>query len=123
MILKLLRNGVGSLVVLVDWLTRPQPIQRNTEAQAQVEEEIKDLTLYQLYACPFCIKTRRALHRLNLPIEIRSVATGSPHREELLQGGGRIQVPCLKIADSGQDVWMYESADIIHYLEQRFSQA
>ena len=120
MILKILRNAVGSIIVLFDWLTKPKPMRRSDEAQQQVEQQLQDLTLYQLFACPFCIKTRRALRRLNLPMEIRSVSDGSPHRQELLQGGGRIQVPCLKISDGGEDVWMYESNDIIHYLEQRF---
>ena len=90
--------------------------------QALVEQQLKDYTLYQLYACPFCIKTRRALHRLNLPMEIRDVRHGSPYRQELEQGGGRIQVPCLHMRDEGNDVWMYESNDIIHYLEQKFGQ-
>ena len=121
MILKLLREGLGRLIVTVDWLTRPKPAQRDEEQQQLVENDLKSMALYQLYACPFCVKTRRALRRLNLPIETRNVNRGSPYREELEREGGRIQVPCLKISDSGQDVWMYESTDIIHYLEQRFS--
>ena len=121
MILKLLRNGVGRLIVLVDHLTRPAQMQREPEQQHEVDLLLKEMTLYQLYACPFCIKTRRALHRLNLVIETRSVSSGSPYRQELKQGGGRVQVPCLHFQQDGKEVWMYESSDIIHYLEQRFS--
>jgi len=120
MILKLLREGLGRLVMFFDWLTRPKPVQRTPEQQRLVEEQLKGMKLYQLKACPFCIKTRRALYRLNLPIETRDVQRGSPWREELEQGGGRIQVPCLRIESDGQDVWMYESGDIIRFLEQRF---
>lgn len=120
MILKLLRNAAGGLIVLVDRLTRPSKLERSPELQQEVESELRQMTLYQLYACPFCIKTRRALHRLNLPMEIRSVSTGSPYRQELELGGGRIQAPCLRLQQEGGDVWMYESGDIISYLEQRF---
>lgn len=119
MILKILRNGLGGIVMLFDWLTRPKPMQRDLEQQKLVDEQTRHLTLYQLTACPFCIKTRRALRRLNLDIETRNVQPGTPGRAELEQGGGRIQVPCLKISDD-EEKWMYESGDIIHYLEQRF---
>lgn len=120
MVIKLIREGLGRVILFIDFLTRPTPVTRSMEQQAQVEQALKTLTLYQLYACPFCIKTRRALRRMNLPIETRNVQQGSPHRQELEQGGGRIQVPCLKISDQGVDAWMYESSDIIHYLQQRF---
>jgi glutathione S-transferase len=40
----------------------------------------------------------------------------------LLQGGGKVQTPCLRIAgEDGQVRWMYESGDIIRYLQQRFA--
>ncbi len=122
MILKALREGLGRLIVFVDWLTRPKPLRRDPERQRLVDEQVKGMKLYQLYACPFCIKTRRVIRRLNLPIETRDVQKGSPWRDELEQGGGRIQVPCLRIESDGQDVWMYESGDIIRFLEQRFGE-
>ncbi len=120
MILKILRNTLGGIIVFVDWVTRPAKMQRSAEQQQRVEQEIKSMSLYQLYACPFCIKTRRTLRKLNLPIELKSVAVGSPYREELEQGGGKIQVPCLRIQQNGEDQWMYESSEIIDYLNQRF---
>ena len=40
---------------------------------------------------------------------------------ELLAGGGALKVPCLKIEDATGNVsWMYESAKIVQYLEERF---
>jgi len=122
MILKILRNGLGSIVVFVDWITKPAKMERSAEQQQQVEEELRELSLYQLYACPFCIKTRRTLRRLNLPMTLKSVAAGSPYRAELEQGGGKIQVPCLRIQHDGKDEWMYESSEIIDYLNQRFGE-
>ncbi|MCK4707432.1 MAG: glutathione S-transferase N-terminal domain-containing protein [Gammaproteobacteria bacterium] len=122
MLLKLLRNGLGSIIVFIDWVTRPAKMERSPEQQQLVENQLKEMTIYQLYACPFCIKTRRALRRLNLPMEVKSVSMGSPYREELEKGGGRIQVPCLRLQSNDSDVWMYESADIINYLEKQFGQ-
>lgn len=119
--IKLVRNLLGGIIAVVDLLTRGSKKKRSPEAQQSVNEATKELALYQLFACPFCIKTRRAMYKMNLPIEKRSVSQGSPYREELAQGGGRVKVPCLRIEKNGEVEWMYESNDIIRYLEQRFS--
>tara|TARA_R110000868_G_scaffold395130_3_gene666696 strand:+ start:330 stop:710 length:381 start_codon:yes stop_codon:yes gene_type:complete len=119
-LLNLIRNFLGYIIVLIDFITRPRKLKRSVEAQQQVENDIKSMALYQFFACPFCIKTRRALHRLNLPIQTRNATQGSSYRTELEQQGGKVQVPCLKITAEGQDTWLYESSEIISYLEQRF---
>jgi glutaredoxin len=123
MLLKLVREGLGRGVAFVDRITRPTPVQRSAEAQAQVAEATRSMALYQYFACPFCIKTRRALHRLNLPIELRDAQNDPVHRETLLREGGRIQVPCLRIDAAEGTTWLYESDDIIRHLEQRFGVA
>lgn len=128
MLLKLLRKGLGSLVIFLDFVTRPTPMKRSAEEQAKVDEQTRDMALYQFYACPFCIKTRRHMRRLNLNIELRNAQADGPgvaeHRQALLEQGGRIQVPCLRMKDeSGEDVWMYESDQIIQYLDTRFGAA
>jgi glutaredoxin len=119
--LNIVRNLLGSFIALIDLITRPQKRKRSVEAQNKVEQELKNITLYQFFACPFCIKTRRALHRLNLPMQTRNATKGSPYRIELEQQGGKIQVPCLRISEEGQVKWLYESSEIISYLEQRFA--
>jgi len=122
MILKLLREGLGRIIVFIDWLFRPKQIQRSNQDQQEVEVQTKNLALYQFYACPFCIKTRRAIRRLNLPIEFRNAQLGSPWRSDLEEKGGKVQVPSLKITDNdGKERWIYESSDIIHYLEEEFT--
>lgn len=121
MILTLLREGLGRMVVAADLLTRPKPVQRSPEAQRQAEEAARGLSLYQFYACPFCIKTRRALHRLNLPVETRDAQKDPVRRAELQAGGGRIQVPCLRVEEAGEVRWIYESREIIAYLEAHFA--
>ncbi|MCT7653656.1 glutathione S-transferase N-terminal domain-containing protein [Oceanimonas sp. NS1] len=122
MLVKALRNGLGGIMVVGDLLTRPPRQKRTPEAQQAVNTACRELALYQLPRCPFCIKVRRAMHKLNLPIELRNVNPGSPHRDVLQAGGGRIKSPCLRIEENGETRWMYESGDIIAYLQQRFGQ-
>ena len=93
---------------------------RSPQAQAEVDAAARGLVLYQFYACPFCIKTRRALHRLNVPVETRDAQNDPEHRAALEAGGGKIQVPCLRIEEGGETRSVYESKDIIEYLELRF---
>ena len=123
MIMKALRVGLGQLVVLADALTRPAKQQRTAEAQAAVDQAAANLSLYQFHGCPFCVKTRRAMHRLNVPVELRDASNDNVHRQALLEQGGRIKVPCLRIDEGGQTTWMYESNDIIAYLQRRFADA
>ena len=121
MLLKLVRQGLGRLIIFGDWASRPRPIKRNNQAQKLVNEAAAGLSLYQFYACPFCVKVRRTIHKLNVPIELRDAQGNSQFRQELEQQGGRIKVPCLRIEDAEGVRWMYESNDINNYLNQRFS--
>ena len=119
-IIKGVREGLGRLIILIDFIFSPKKQQRTKSNQEKVNEEVKSIKLYQFYACPFCIKTRRTIKRLNLQIETRNAQSGQ-YRAELLAGGGEVKVPCLKIESEKGVQWMYESADIIQYLEKRFS--
>lgn len=119
LLLKAFREGLGRIIVFVDWVFSPKRLKRTQEAQADVDKQAESLKLYQFYACPFCIKTRRAIKRLNLPIETRNAQAGQ-FRAELLAGGGEIKVPCLRIKEGDEIIWMYESSDIIAYLDKRF---
>jgi len=121
MLMKALRVGLGQVVILADFLTRPSKKKRSPEAQAAVDASAQDLTLYQFNACPFCVKTRRTLRRLNVPVELRDAKNNELDRQTLLNEGGKIKVPCLRIEEAGKTVWMYESKMIIDYLNQRFS--
>ena len=123
MILKLGRNILGQLIVFISFVTRPKAIKRTDEAQASIDEQAAMMSLYQFRACPFCTKTRRTLHRLGLNIELRDASDGSQYRQELEQQGGKIKVPCLRIEDSGETQWMYDSKAIVAYLDQRFAGA
>ena len=109
------------MIVFFDWISRPAKLKRDPAAQARVEEQARGLTLYQFHACPFCVKTRRTLHRLNVPVALRDAKNNEQDRQALLEGGGKIKVPCLRIEEDGKTTWMYESKVIIEYLDKRFS--
>jgi glutathione S-transferase len=69
------------------------------------------------------VKTRRTLHKLNVPVALRDAKNDAAARETLLAEGGKIKVPCLRIEEGGKVTWMYESKIIIEYLNQRFAAA
>ena len=123
LLIKALRIGLGQLIVFIDWITRPRKLKRAPEAQAAVEQSAAGLALYQFHACPFCVKTRRTLHKLNVPVALRDAKNNVQDRQELEQQGGKIKVPCLRIEEHGQSTWLYESKAIIAYLNERFANA
>jgi len=63
------------------------------------------------------------MKRSALNIETKDAKRCETSKQELLAGGGQLKVPCLKITENGEDRWMYESSDIIDYLNNRFSKA
>lgn len=116
------RAIVGPMMLAADWLTTPRGIKRAPEAQQRIDEQTRDLVIYQFLTCPFCVKTRRAIKRLSLNIETRDALKHAPSRQELLEGGGEVKVPCLRIpGENGKVTWLYESNEIIKYLEERFA--
>lgn len=109
--------------VMLLWasLGMPKGIVRAEQAQQQVDAQTRQLALYHFKTCPFCIKVRREISRLSLNIELRDAQHDAQHRDELVQGGGKAQVPCLRITDvNGKVQWLYESDAINQYLHQRF---
>lgn len=115
---------LGRIILLLNFVFSPSAMKRDAAAQEALDRQTANLSLYQFDACPFCVKVRRALRRNGLNIEIRDVKRVDEHREALLQGGGKVKVPCLRIDEADGEVrWMYESSDIIHYLEQTYIKA
>jgi len=119
--MRIIRLILGKLILFFDWLFTPRGIKRDPKLQAQIDLQTTSLTLYQYRACPFCVKVRRAMTRQSLSIETRDVKRSDSAAEELLEGGGNLKVPCLRVEDGqGQTRWIYESDEIIGYLEGRF---
>lgn len=119
--MQIIRWILGSLILTFDWLFTPKGMKRSPQAQAAVDEQTKNLTLYHYKACPFCVKVRRAMKRQSLTVETRDVKRSDAARAELLAGAADLKVPCLRIEDdNGDATWMVESGEIISYLQGRF---
>ena len=77
------------------------------------------LTLYQDPLCPFCMRVKQFLSSRNIEMPMRNTMMDVAAYKELVTGGGRATVPCLRIEqDDGAVEWMYESLDIIKYIDQ-----
>ena len=75
-----------------------------------------DYKLYALTTCPFCQKVIGFMKKNDIEdkIEICYIDEEPAYKEELVEGGGQKQVPCLHYGDT----WLYESDDIIDYLKE-----
>lgn len=116
-----IRSVLAVVILTLNWVFTPRSIKRDSETQKQIDEATQDLTLYHYKACPFCVKVRRSMKRAALNIETKDAKRCETSKQELVEGGGQLKVPCLKITENGEDRWMYESADIIDYLNGRFA--
>jgi glutaredoxin len=120
--MKIVRIVLGALILFFDWVFTPRGVKRESEAQETINKETEKLSLYQYKACPFCVKVRRSLQRTSLNVVTKDAKRCDTAKDELVNGGGQLKVPCLKIESENGDVnWMYESSEIINYLDQRFA--
>lgn len=116
-----LRIVIGPFLLLREKLCAPTGVIRAPEVQNEVIRDCEALALYQYKTCPFCIKVRQEMRRLSLPIELRDAQFNEQYKAELLQEGGRLMVPCLRIVGADGEVqWLYESDKINEYLHERF---
>jgi glutaredoxin 3 len=72
---------------------------------------------YTKDSCPYCQRVYRALERLDVRVRLRDILADDDAVERLVEVGGKRQVPCLFV--NGKP--MYESADIVQFLEERFA--
>ena len=72
-----------------------------------------ELTLYYFPTCPYCQVVLECLDRLDLEIPMRDIQSEAGARDDLLEIGGKGQVPCLVI--DGKP--LYESDDIVRWLQ------
>ncbi|GIU23778.1 glutaredoxin [Shewanella colwelliana] len=116
----IVRCVLGRIILFFNFIFAPKKRQRPLAEQAKVDELTKSIQLYQYPACPFCVKVRRTIRRQGLNIETVD-AKQEMHQQTLVSQGGKAMVPCLRIEENGETQWMYESSDIINYLNQRFA--
>lgn len=73
--------------------------------------------LYYKPTCPFCRRVVAVIERLQLEdVELRDIVENEAFAVELLERGGKRQVPYLVDEEAG--VAMYESDDIVAYLQK-----
>jgi len=110
------------MVLIAEKIFPPSPIIREPMVQQSIDRETANMAMYEFRGCPFCMRTRRALRRLNLHIELRDALNNPEHKKDLLEQGGKNQVPCLRFtAEDGSEQWLYESLDIIDFLEEKYA--
>ncbi len=80
---------------------------------------VESYTLYQYETCPFCSIVRQFLMAVDFQMPMKDIHKDRDAFLELIQGGGSQTVPCLRIEKIDGVTWMYESRDIIDYLNRR----
>jgi glutaredoxin len=117
--MRLLRWLIGKVILFINAITLPKPIQRDNINQHKLDKETKGLTIYQFEACPFCVKVRRFIRKNNLKINLRDAKNNEIFKSELVNDGGKHKVPCLKIEKTNAKTeWLYESDEIILFLKK-----
>ena len=110
---------VGKGSQAIDRLTRNDPAERLEASELKRRNALfAGHTLFHFQMSPFSARARRAVRELGLTIPQRDILDDPSAAAELISGGGMEQVPCLKIENPGLPTrWMYESKDIVRYLE------
>lgn len=115
----IIRWIIGRIILVLNFIFSPSSPKLTKDQQEKLDQKLVNFSLYQLPACPFCVKVRRAMKRNGFKIELRNINQQTVYQDELIKFGGKRKVPCLRIAnEDGTDTWMYESSDIVGYLEQ-----
>jgi glutathione S-transferase len=79
----------------------------------------RPLELWSFEASPFCRLVRETLCELELPYLLHNVAKGSAKRDAFMARSGKMMVPYLVDPNTGTE--MFESADIVRYLEATYA--
>jgi len=116
----IIRWVLGRIILLLNFIFTPKKLKREIQEQTKIDEQTKNMQLYQYKACPFCVKIRREMRRQGLNINTID-AKQAEHKAVLENQGGKLKVPCLRIEENNQVTWLYESSDIIAHLNTRFA--
>lgn len=79
------------------------------------------LLLYSFEASPYCRIVREVLSELELPHQLVNVGKRSAARPAFRERSGRMMVPWLHDPNTGTE--MFESAEIVRYLERTYAVA
>ena len=115
---RLLRPGaLNDGTTMLASLCRPAAGAHYREARRAAQP----LELWSYEASPFCRLVREQLCSLELPYRLHNVAKGSQGREAFVSRSGKMLVPYL--ADPNTNREMFESDDIVRYLDETYAAA
>ena len=79
-------------------------------------KKVANLTLYHRPGCPYCALVFDYMKKNNISIPLKNIYEHPSIRKELIQIGGKAQVPCLVIDGKA----IYESNDIVEWFKANF---
>ena len=80
-------------------------------------DAVEQYQLFKSDTCGFCHRVSSFLQQNGMEVPLRDINRDQEAFRELLAGGGKGMVPCLRIeSGDGAVSWMYESMDIMGYL-------
>ncbi|OKY24801.1 MULTISPECIES: glutaredoxin family protein [Thalassotalea] len=116
----ILRWVIGRIILFFDFVFSPRSPKLTSAQKADIAQATENMSLYQLPACPFCVKVRRAMKRNGIALPLQNINKSDEANQALIEQGGKRKVPCLRIEHDNNSVeWLYESNDIINYLTNR----
>jgi glutathione S-transferase len=110
--------SLGSLTMLGESLASAWRAGRG-RAYRPARAPKKPLELYSFEISPYSRIAREALCELELPYLLHNVGKNSPSRPAFQKRSGKMMVPFL--VDPNTDTRMFESADIVAYLEETYA--
>ena len=75
-----------------------------------------EMTLYYKPSCPYCQEVLHFMKNEGIELPLKNIAESAEKRQELMDVGGKAQVPCLIIEAKA----LYESDDIIEWLKNNY---
>ena len=116
--MRVIRWILGHMIIFLDFVFTPKSKLRDKNSQDLVNKITNSYKLYQYYACPFCVRVRRFFKRESINIRLID-AKNEFLKKNLIQNGGMLKVPCLRVETKKNQVkWIYESSEIINFISK-----
>ncbi len=112
--------AAGALTDVSSGLASALRYGRGVRVRPSREPEVP-LELWSFEGSPFCRLVREELSSLELPYRLHNVGKQSPRRAEFVRRSGKMQVPFL--ADPNTGIELFESADIVAYLDRTWGRS
>jgi len=112
---------VSASIGMLARMSKGSKLDKNALTIADDGKEIEPIVFYGYETSPFCKIVRERLVELELPHQIKTCGRGSMKRNELMKKRGMFQVPYIE--DPNTKKAMFESKDILEYLNKQYSSA